>query len=90
MACVISPGYLDTLRKTRPANSRWKILVVDAFTKKHMNHVMKVYDILEEGVQRESHCCCRQTLARQPRQAVLRQRDQDIQLSKCIIVLTGR
>jgi hypothetical protein len=47
-------GYLETIRNTKPANSRWKILVVDAFTKQHLNHVLKVYDILEEGVQRKS------------------------------------
>lgn len=48
------PGYLETIRNCRPNGSRWKILVVDAHTKKHLNHVLKVYDILEEGVQRES------------------------------------
>ena len=49
---LVLAGYLDTVRSTQPANSRWKILVVDAFTKLHLNHVLKVYDILEEGVQR--------------------------------------
>ena len=51
---VTVSGYLETIRTTRPANgTRWKILVVDAFAKAHLNHVLKVYDILEEGVQRE-------------------------------------
>lgn len=49
-------GYIDTLRKTRPANSRWKILVLDAYTKIHLNYLMTTYQALEEGVQRESEC----------------------------------
>ena len=51
--CILLLGYLETIRNTKPAHSRWKIVVVDAFTKQHLNHVLKVYDILEEGVQRE-------------------------------------
>lgn len=46
-------GYIDTLRKTRPANSRWKILVLDAYTKVHLNYLMTTYQALEEGVQRK-------------------------------------
>lgn len=42
------------MRKTRPANSRWKILVLDAYTKTHLNYLMTTYQALEEGVQRES------------------------------------
>lgn len=57
---VCESGYLDTIRNAKPANSRWKILVVDAFTKQHLNHVLKVYDILEEGVQRECRWCRKQ------------------------------
>jgi len=46
-------GYLDSVRSVQPAN-RWKILVLDEQTQAHIGSVLKMYDILEEGVQRKS------------------------------------
>lgn len=44
-------GYLETLRSV---NSRWKILVVDQHTQQMLLSVLTTYEILDEGVQRQS------------------------------------
>lgn len=46
-------GYLESIRSVQPAN-RWKIMIVDEYVKTHIDHVLKMYDILDEGVQRAS------------------------------------
>lgn len=45
------PGYLETIRSVK---SRWKVLVVDERAHELLTSVLTTYDILEEGVQRES------------------------------------
>lgn len=44
-------GYLDTIRAV-PA--RWKVLIVDQHTQHMLQSVLSTYDVLEEGIQRES------------------------------------
>ncbi|KAH8916053.1 hypothetical protein BT69DRAFT_1189502, partial [Atractiella rhizophila] len=44
-------GYLETIRSVQPP-ARWKIVVVDQWTRELINGVLKMYDILEENVQR--------------------------------------
>ncbi|GAC99645.1 hypothetical protein PHSY_007248 [Pseudozyma hubeiensis SY62] len=41
--------YLSTIRSVQPP-SRWKVLVVDSFTKELLQSVLKMYDILQENV----------------------------------------
>lgn len=41
--------YLNTIRSVQPP-SRWKVLVIDSFTKELLNSVLKMYDILQENV----------------------------------------
>ncbi|PWN51667.1 Sec1-like protein [Violaceomyces palustris] len=41
--------YLTSIRSVQPP-SRWKILVVDSFTKELLSSVMKMFDILQENV----------------------------------------
>lgn len=42
-------GYLNAIRSVQPP-SRWKILVVDNYTKTLLNSVLKMYDILQQNV----------------------------------------
>lgn len=44
-------GYLDTIRAV-PA--RWKVLIVDQYTQHMLQSVLSTYDVLEEGIQRQS------------------------------------
>ncbi|UZJ52783.1 hypothetical protein CBS101457_002103 [Exobasidium rhododendri] len=41
--------YINAIRSVQP-QSRWKILVVDSYTKTLLNSVLKMYDILQENV----------------------------------------
>ena len=40
-------GYLTTIRSVQPP-TRWKILVVDSFTRTHLNALLKLDAILRE------------------------------------------
>ena len=42
-------GYLTTIRSVQPP-TRWKILVVDSFTRTHLNALLKLDAILRENV----------------------------------------
>ncbi|KAN0061373.1 syntaxin binding protein 1 [Thecaphora frezii] len=41
--------YLSTIRSVQPP-SKWKVLVIDSFTKELLASVLKMYDILQENV----------------------------------------
>ncbi|GAA5889143.1 hypothetical protein JCM5296_007177 [Sporobolomyces johnsonii] len=45
---LLRQRYLDTLRSVP---SRWKILIVDQFTRDMIHSVLSTYDVLEEGIQ---------------------------------------
>ena len=49
LVTTLRDRYLTTIRSVQPP-SRWKILVVDSFTKELLNSVLKMYDILQENV----------------------------------------
>lgn len=48
MPCL-DAGYFNAIRSVQPP-SRWKILVVDNYTKTLLNSVLKMYDILQQNV----------------------------------------
>lgn len=49
LVTTLRDRYLNTIRSVQPP-SRWKVLVVDSFTKELLNSVLKMYDILQENV----------------------------------------
>ncbi|SPO29474.1 related to syntaxin binding protein 1 [Ustilago trichophora] len=49
LVTTLRDRYLHTIRSVQPP-SRWKVLVVDSFTKELLNSVLKMYDILQENV----------------------------------------
>jgi hypothetical protein len=49
----VSTGYLDTIQSVKPANGRWKILVLDKHSQSLVYGVLKTFEILELGVQRK-------------------------------------
>ena len=48
-AFLSNTGYLNAIRSVQPP-SKWKILVVDSYTKTLLNSVLKMYDILQQNV----------------------------------------
>ena len=51
LVSLLRTRYLECVQSVQPA-SRWKILVLDPHTQAHIGSVLKMYDILEQGVQR--------------------------------------
>ncbi|CBQ68587.1 related to syntaxin binding protein 1 [Sporisorium reilianum SRZ2] len=49
LVTTLRDRYLSTIRSVQPP-ARWKVLVVDSFTKELLNSVLKMYDILQENV----------------------------------------
>ncbi len=49
LVTALRDRYLNTIRSVQPP-ARWKVLVVDSFTKELLNSVLKMYDILQENV----------------------------------------
>ncbi|CCF48952.1 hypothetical protein NDA11_005713 [Ustilago hordei] len=49
LVTTLRERYLTTIRSVQPP-SRWKVLVIDSFTKELLNSVLKMYDILQENV----------------------------------------
>lgn len=49
LVTTLRERYLGTIRSVQP-QSRWKVLVVDSFTKELLQSVLKMYDILQENV----------------------------------------
>ncbi|PWY97033.1 Sec1-like protein [Testicularia cyperi] len=49
LVTTLRDRYLNTIRSVQPP-SRWKVLVIDSFTKELLQSVFKMYDILQENV----------------------------------------
>ncbi|EST04560.1 Sec1-like protein [Kalmanozyma brasiliensis GHG001] len=49
LVTTLRDRYLNTIRSVQPP-SRWKVLVIDSFTKELLSSVLKMYDILQENV----------------------------------------
>lgn len=53
LVSLVRQRYLESVTSVQPA-SGWKLLILDEETQSRIQTLLKMYDILEQGVQRRS------------------------------------